>query len=450
MSAAVSDPHPFTPPYPPRDVPPARSFLGGLFGERARNAVYGWSERAFAEPHLKLKVFRFTVHVPLTPGAVQRVLLDNAANYRKPDVVKTLTGPMIGRGLLTADGALWREQRRIVAASFAPAAIEALAPAFAAAADERTAAWRDGEVRDMAGEATATTMDVIANALFSGDPRLKTSQASAHITAALESTAQARAAAILGLPRLGWTRSLRRGERGRKFLRGILGTLVRERIEGGADDFLGRIVADLGALFPPAEAAELALDNAVTFYLAGHETTANALSWTLYLLSEQPGLQAEVAAEARAAGGDEERLPLLRRVLDEALRLFPPVPRFDRQAVAPDRLGQWEIAKGDIVSIWPWLLHRHKALWDDPDRFDAGRFLPERRAALHRFQHIPFGGGPRVCVGQRFAIAEALAILSHWLADWSFVPLPGRAVAPHGTVTLRPAGGLPLRIARRR
>lgn len=450
MPLALSSADAFTPPYPPREAAPARSAWAGLFGERARNAVYGWSERAFVERHLKFRVFRFTVHVPLDPDAVQRVLLDNAANYTKPDVVKTLTGPMIGRGLLTSDGALWREQRRIVAASFAPAAVAALALAFAGAAEARSREWRDGEVRDMAAEATATTMAVIANALFSGDPRLKTAAATAHITAALESTAQARAAAILGLPRLGWTRSLRRGERGRKFLRGILGTLVRERIEGGADDFLGRIVADLRARFPEPEAAELALDNAVTFYLAGHETTANALSWTLYLLSEQPGLQAEVAAEARACGGDEERLPLLRRVLDEALRLFPPVPRFDRQAVAPDRLGQWEIAKGDIVSIWPWLLHRHKTLWNEPDRFDADRFLPEQRAALHRFQHIPFGGGPRVCVGQRFAIAEALTILSRWLADWSFAPLPGRAVAPHGTVTLRPAGGLPLRIARKR
>jgi cytochrome P450 len=440
---------PFTPPYPPRDVPPARTFLGGLVGERARNAVYGWSERAFSERHLKLKVFRFNVHVPLDPDSIQRVLLDNAGNYVKPDVVKKLTGRMIGRGLLTSDGGLWREQRRIVAASFTPPAIEALAPAFAAAADERSSAWRSGEVRDMAAEATATTMAVIANTLFSGDPRLKTTEAMAQITAALESTSQARAAAILGLPQIGWTPTIRRGERGRRFLRGILATLVRERIEGGGDDFLGRIVAALQERFPPEEAAALALDNAVTFYLAGHETTANAIAWTLYLLSEQPGLQTEVAAEALAAGGDEDRLPLLRRVIEESMRLYPPVPRFDRQAVAADRLGDHDVAPGDIISIWPWLIHRHRDLWQDPDRFDADRFLPERRAAQHRFQYLPFGGGPRVCVGMRFAMAEALAILSRWLRHWSFAPLPGRTVAPHGTVTLRPDGGLPLNLAPR-
>lgn len=439
---------PFTPPFPPRDVPPARGFWGGLTGERARNAVYGWSERAFSEPHLKLKVMRFTVHVPLDPESVQRVLLDNAGNYVKPDVVKKLTGRMIGRGLLTSDGELWREQRRIVAASFVPPAVAALAPVFAAAADERSAGWRDGEVRDMAAEATATTMAVIAEALFSGDPRLKTDEASAHITAALDSTSQARVAAILGLPQIGWTPTIRRGDRGRRFLRGILGAMVSERMHGSGGDFLGRIVEALRQRFPPKEAAALALDNAVTFYLAGHETTANALSWTLYLLSEQPALQDAVAAEARAAASEED-MPLLRRVIEESLRLYPPAPRFDRQALAADRLGDWEVKKGDIVSIWPWLLHRHKALWDDPDRFDADRFLPERRAKLHRFQYLPFGGGPRVCVGQRFSMAEATILLSRWLSDWRFEPIPGRHVTPRGTVTLRPEGGLPLRVSRR-
>ncbi len=441
---------PFVPPFPRRDVPPARGFLAGLTGERARNAVYGWSEQAFNEKHLKLKVLRFTVHIPLDPDMVQHVLLDNAANYVKPDIVKKLTGRMIGRGLLTSDGELWREQRKIVAASFVPPAVGALAPVFTAAAEARSAAWRDGELRDMAAEATATTMAVIADALFSGDPRLKTEEASAHITAALESASQARVAAILGLPQIGWTPTIRRGDRGRRFLRSTLGAMVRERMDGSGADFLGRIVAALAQRFPPKEAAELALDNAVTFYLAGHETTANALSWTLYLLSEQAGLQEAVAEEARAAGGEEEKLPLLRRVIEESLRLYPPVPRFDREAIGPDQIGDWEVRKGDIVSIWPWLLQRHKALWEAPDSFDADRFLPEHRAKLHRFQYLPFGGGPRVCVGQRFAMSEAMTILARWLSAWRFAPSPGRKVTPHGTVTLRPDGGLPLKIERRR
>jgi cytochrome P450 len=124
------------------------------------------------------------------------------------------------------------------------------------------------------------------------------------------------------------------------------------------------------------------------------------------------------------------------------------VPRFDRQAVARDRLGEWDVQPGDIVSIWPWLLHRNRDLWEDPDAFRPERFA-EGAAKPHRFQYIPFGGGPRVCVGARFATAEALAILAQWLSAWRFEPAPNREVRPSGMVTLRPAGGLPLRLRRR-
>ena len=136
-------------------------------------------------------------------------------------------------------------------------------------------------------------------------------------------------------------------------------------------------------------------------------------------------------------------------MVDEALRLYPPVPRMDRQAVAPNELNGYAINPGDIVTLWPWLIHRHQALWDDPDAFDPDRFLPERRGERHRFQYLPFGAGPRLCVGARFATAEALTILAHWLAAWRFASLPGAEVRVHGMVTLRPRGGLPLRLEKR-
>ena len=125
------------------------------------------------------------------------------------------------------------------------------------------------------------------------------------------------------------------------------------------------------------------------------------------------------------------------------------MPRFDREAVGDDRLAGHEVKAGDIVSIWPWLLHRHQLLWDEPDVFDPDRWLEANRAGRHRFQYIPFGGGPRVCVGARFATVEALTVLACWLAEWRFAPVPGRAVMPSGMVTLRPKGGLPLRLERR-
>lgn len=444
----------YVPPFPRRDER-AAPVWAGLFGERARNAVHGWSEAAFETWHIRRQVLRFTVHIVLHPDSVQRVLQANASNYAKPDVVKRLIAPMIGRGLLSSDGALWREQRRIVAARFAPAAVDALIPAFAAAARARAERWAPG-TRDMADEATATTMAIIADTLFGGDERLKSEAAMRHIAAALKAGGETRLAAILGLPAFAWNRTMREGRRGQDFLRSALADLVRERMaEGGGDDFLGMLIAALRERFPRGEALGLAVDNAATFYLAGHETTANAVTWTLLLLSEQPGWQERCSAEAQraVAEGDgaelPERLPVLGRVLDEALRLYPPVPRFDRQAIGPDELGGHAIRAGDIVTIWPWLIQRHKKLWENPDAFDPDRFLPERAEGRHRFQHIPFGGGPRVCVGARFARAEALTVLAHWLAEWRFDSVAGRAVLPAGSVTLRPKGGLPLRLSRR-
>lgn len=443
----------YVPPHPPRSAGPVPVWRG-FVGERARTAVYGWSERAFELPYFGRKVFGYNVHVPLTPDAVQRVLLDNATNYVKPDIVKKLLHPTIGRGLLSSDGPLWRDQRKIVAANFAPAAIDALIPVFARAARNVSERWTDGG-RDMAEVATVTTMRIIADALFAGDPRLVTDAAMAHIAAALEGVSEARLQALLGLPMFPWSPRGRRALKGRTYLRDTLTQVVKDRLpDGGPDDFLGRLIRALYDKFDSSEALALAVDNAATFYLAGHETTANTITWTLFLLSEQPDLQDDAAEEARAAlgGGSEDaglpdRLPLLRRIVEESMRLYPPVPRFDRQAVAADQLGEAAVAPGDIVSIWPWLIHRHRKLWEDPDAFDGDRFAPGRER--HRFQYIPFGGGPRVCVGARFATAEALTVLAHWLARWRFAPEPAREVRPSGMVTLRPAGGLPLRLTAR-
>jgi cytochrome P450 len=277
-----------------------------------------------------------------------------------------------------------------------------------------------------------------------------------HIAAALAGVSEARLQILLNLPLIPVSLRGFRGRRGQIFLRRTLTDLVRRRLAGDApDDFVTRMIHALRERFPAEEAIELAVDNAATFYLAGHETTANAVTWALYLLSQQAELQDRAAAEAieaLAAGADAglpDRLPLVRMILEESLRLYPSAPRFDREAVAADRLGDHEVRKGDLVSIWPWLLHRHEKLWDRPDAFDHTRFAPDRKAGRHRFQYIPFGGGPRMCVGARFAMAEGLTILAAWLARYRFAPVPGWNVRLSGSVTLRPAGGMPLILERR-
>lgn len=412
--------------------------------------MYGWSQLAFQNWYFKRNILGHTVHVVLHPDWVQRVLLDNASNYEKPKLVKRILAPTIGRGLLTSERELWRIQRKIVAASFTPPAVDALVPLFCDVGREMAQSWEAG-TRDLAVEATSATMRVIATALFSGDIRLTTPEAMEHITAAMEGVGEARIQVLLGMPLIPVTRKGRRGRAGQQFLRLTLGAIVRERLGGDAPaDFVTAMIRALLDQFPRKEAIELAIDNAATFYLAGHETTANLTSWTLFVLSEQPELQDRLAAEARAAvdagvdAGLPDRLALLRAVVDETLRLYPPVPRFDREAVASDRLGEHEVRPGDLVSIWPWIIQRHSKLWDDPDAFDAERFAPDRKQERHRFQYLPFGAGPRTCVGARFAMAEALTILAVWLRYWRFAPVPGREVRPSGMVTLRQEGGLPL------
>ena len=441
----------FIPPYPPRQPKPVPTWRG-FFGERARTSVYGWSEFAFQTDYLKRNILGFRVHVVLDPDHVSQVLLDNAANYAKPGIVKSLLDPIIGRGLLTSDGELWREQRRIVTASFSPAAVEAQRGMFVQAGRSAMAAWSDGERRDMAAEATRTTMTIIALALFGGDSRLISEESMAHIAAAIEGFSEARMLALLRLPQFPVTAKGRAGKRGQVHLRKTLTEVVDDRWHGRiGGDFLSGMIDALRERFPESEARALAVDNAATFYLAGHETTANALTWTLFLLAAQPQLQEALAAESRSAlavGADDvaERVPRLRLFLSESLRLYPPVPRFDRQAVGPDRLGEHRVEPGDIISIWPWILHRHRRLWENPDAFDIDRFAD--KGGRHRFQYLPFGAGPRTCVGAQFATTEALTVLVHWLAEWHFAEA-GHQVRPAGMVTLRPAGGLPLRLERR-
>jgi cytochrome P450 len=217
--------NPFIPPHPPRRAKPVHT-LRGLFGERARTAVYGWSELAFNASHIERVVLGHPVHVVLKPEWVQRVLLDNAANYEKPRLVKRILAPTIGRGLLSSDGDLWRAQRKIVAASFTPPAVDALVPVFARVGQALAASWEAG-MRDMAVEATTATMNVISEALFSGDARLTSREAMDHITGAMEGVSEARIQVLLGMPLIPVTPRGRRGRRGQQYLRHTLGQLVR-------------------------------------------------------------------------------------------------------------------------------------------------------------------------------------------------------------------------------
>jgi cytochrome P450 len=456
MSVQAIDIPAFRPAAPARLAKPA-SKLSQLFGPASRNVVQWWTAESFRTPVTTNVILGTTYHAINDPEAVRRVLLDNVANYQKPTLLRRVA-PLLADGLFGVEGPAWRSQRRLMAPVFTPAATEGFLPIFADVARETAETWEAQApgVIDVAAGATRSTFDVISRALFSAEHGLAGDEAAEHVAALLAKAGRVGGLTLLGLSALDLSQATRAGRRGEAFLRERLSDFITHRQADPSPpaDFMTRLLDAFAADHPPKEAAALALSNAVTFLLAGHETTANALTWTLYLLSEQPQVQtwaAEEAREALAGGGGPQdvldRLVYLRWVLEEALRLYPPAPRIERQAVADDQLGDLAVKKGDYIGVWPWVLHRHEALWDNPDAFDPERFAPEAKAAQHRFQYIPFGAGPRICIGAQFATAEALLILTEWLARFAFAPVPGHQVAVTSDIALRPKGGMPLRVS---
>ena len=458
MSVQAIDTPAFIPAAPTRLDRPA-SVLNQLFGPASRNLVQWWTAESFRSPVTTNTVLGTTYHAVNDPEAVRHVLLDNAQNYPKPSQLSRVF-PLVMDGLFGAEGAPWRSQRRLMAPVFTPAAIQDFLPIYASVAQTTAQGWADegAETIDVAAAATEATFDVISRALFSAEQGLAGDEASRQVAAMLAGVGQVGIMAYLGLSQFDPSPRVRAGRRGAAYLSARIEAFVarRQADPSPPSDFMTRLIDAFAADHSPQEAARLALSNAVTFLVAGHETTANALAWTLYLLSEQPQVQAWAAQEARealaAGGGPDEalsRLVYLRWVLDEALRLYPPAPRIDRQALADDQLGDLKVRKGDLIGVWPWVLHRHEALWDNPDAFDPERFAPEARAAQHRFQYIPFGAGPRICIGAQFATAEALLILTEWLSRFEFAPVPGHQVEVQSDIALRPKDGLPLIVSRR-
>ena len=424
-----------------------------LYGERLRNAVHGVAEPAFDALHRETRLLHMRMHLVNSPTMIGHVLQGNQANYPRPPLARQIVRPFIGEGLLTAEGPSWKLQRRIVAGAFTPAAVTQLTGLMHDAARRQVETWPTSPARiDLAEQATQLTMAVIADALFAGDPRLTAPEGCAHIARIIFATGQPRPLTVLGLGQFDPSPSQIAVRRSARWLRNRIGVLVTDHAQDGSSGFFAGLIRALRAEYPREQADALALDNALTFFVAGHETTAVALAWGAYLLATQPELREQLRAEAVAALAQPpeslpRHVPLLRQFLDETMRLYPPVVQITRQALADDEIDGVRVRKGDYMAIYPWLVHRHRRLWDDPDAFDLTRFAPENRAKQHRFQYLPFGAGPRICVGMRFAETEALVILAHWLGGRRFRLPGGAAPLPCGSITLRPRDGMMLDVA---
>ncbi|MFY9642497.1 MAG: cytochrome P450 [Rhodomicrobium sp.] len=395
------------------------------------------------------------------PDLIEEILVRNAGATVKSDLLKRALGRSIGDGILTSEGALWRWQRRIMAPLFRAQDIQAYVPVMANAAGEQTASWRSqgSGWKRIDQDMTGTTFSVIARTMLAGGEPAETGIIKNATERYLSHISWEIAYAIFKIPPWMphpgslWMR------RAAHALRTSVQTLIsRRRGENAAskpeaEDLLSRLLAardpDTGE---PMSDTQL-VDNLLTLLEAGHETTAKALTWTLYLLARAPEWQSAARAEVKRVAGTETitaahllLLPIVHQVLKESMRLYPPAPAITRTFTGPLTIGGVKFNPGDNAIFPVFCIHRHRRLWTNPDCFDPTRFAADLEKTYPRMQYMPFGAGPRICLGSAFAMTEAAVLLAAFLRDAAFDWDGKHEPEPISRITLRPRGGMRLHV----
>jgi cytochrome P450 len=393
-------------------------------------------------------------HMVQGPEGLRRIFLDNADNYPKSEVMIRMLRPAVGASLFTSEGAQWRWQRRAIAPVFAARNVAALAPLMSRTAERACDRLAGGGEVEMVREMLSATFDVICEVALSGGEHIDAEAYGEAITRYFLTAGRASLLDFLEVPQwiprpgnllaIGAVRTMH----------GMVTRAIearRQEARAAADDLLDYMIRAEDPETGRRMGARDLLHNMQFFIVAGHETTALALSWALYLLAHDPAVQERARAEARAAIGDRaagaedlERAPYIEQVLQEAMRLYPPVALLARNVLAPDELCGRPILPRQTVFLNIYVLHRHRLWWERPEAFDPDNFAPERVSARDRYLHLPFGAGPRICVGANFAMMQAEIILTTLLARFRFEPA-GTAPRPVMLMTLRPEPGVTLR-----
>ncbi len=392
------------------------------------------------------------------PDLIREVLVTQSRNFAKGRGLEVIK-PFLGEGLLTSEGERHRRQRRMMQPAFHHRRIAAFAEAMTAHAEGTTANWRDGQRLQISEEMMQLTLAIVSQTLFGSELAADAKEVGPALTAMMKSFPLmmlpfAEVLQKLPLPRL------RRMRVAHARLDEIIYGLIdqrRARSEEG-DDLLSMLIQAQDEEDPTRTMSDRQVrDEAMTIFLAGHETTANAMNWIWYLLSQNPEAEAKLHAELDAvlAGrrptlADLSRLVYTEQVVSESLRLYPPAWLIGRRAIAACQLGGYEIPPRTIVLMSQFILHRDTRYFSDPLRFAPERWTAERKAALPKFAFFPFGGGPRQCIGEGFAWMEASLLLATIARKWRLELVPGFPVAPQPLVTLRLKHGLQMTARLRR
>jgi cytochrome P450 len=457
--------HPFVPPAPiPRlreNVPSIVEIVRTLM----RNPLELWGAPSYEEKWIHTKFLNERSLIVNDPGLIRHVLVDNARNYRMATIRQLILRPILRDGLLTAEGDVWKRSRKAMAPVFTPRHIHGFAASMLARTEAYTEnyakAARDGTARDIARDMTELTFDMLSQTLFSGEIVTSSGDFAADVERLLYTMGHVDPIDLLKAPPWVPRLSRLRGIGVMAMFRGIVDQTMEKRrakMTRGVDvpdDFLTLLLRQEG---PDGLTREEIKDNIITFIGAGHETTARALGWTLYCLANAGDELALVEEEvdsffARDVPPPEawlDALPRTRAAFEEAMRLYPPAPSINRAAIADDRYGDVKIEKDVTVLIMPWTLHRHRKLWDRPTAFMPQRFWPENRGAIDKFQYLPFGAGPRICIGATFALQEAVIALAVLLHRFRFTCTKDCRPWPVQKLTTQPQGGLPMTVTARR
>ncbi len=441
---------------PPKPVPRRRRVpLWRHFLAFRRDILSAQPAHLYAAKMAEFRTPFFRSFLLNEPDLVAEVLKARPGDFPKSDRVTEGLRPLLGDAVFVTNGAAWARQRRIIDPAFETARLAATLPAMRAAAEAAVARLAPGEV-EIEAWASHATADVIFRTLFSVPIEHRLARAVYDAFRAYQrSQPILNLGAFLPLPR--WVPRLhrRRALRAAGEIRAALVALVaarRDEIAGGTapDDLATRIMTAVDPETGEGFGAAEMVDQVAIFFLAGHETSAAALAWALYLLAAHPGAQEEVAAEASVFLADPEArlsaLPRTRDVFRETLRLYPPVPMMVREAAQPERFRGRRVPRGSQVVISPWHLHRNPRLWRDPDGFDPSRWAGEGAA---REAYLPFSAGPRVCPGAGFAMAEGALFLAHVTAAWRLLPARRAAPVPVAHLTVRSQDGIFLELSRR-
>ncbi len=441
--------------YPPTVEPPPRPLsLPRFLATFVRNPLRALPAGVYQEPIFQYRGGKVTWVTD--PGLVKTVLLDARESFAKTPLEQRVLGPLLGKGILTSDGADWRWQRQTAAPLFRHADVLGYTPAMVAATEPTIAQWRaspPGTTHRIDEQMTRATFRVISDTMLPGGDAYVGPALERANTDYLMPISWPIAYGVLGLP--GWMpypgrAGMRRAE---ARMRTAVADMVRARRQSptDCDDLFARLLRARDPDTGRPMGDEQLVDNLLTFLLAGHETTAKALTWSLYLVARAPAWErrlldeiASVAGKAPIGPSHVDHLVEVGKFVKEAMRLYPPAPVLTRVATADVELGGVRLAAGSLVVMPIFAIHRHRRLWDDPDRFDPDRFSREREAGYSRYQFMPFGAGPRICIGASFALIEATAMLATFVRAARFEVPPGHVPTPISRVTLRPTGGMPL------